>query len=278
MRQSRKQLDSFNGGGYSNVFTQQLDTGFVYDEIALRLANINIDQVLQIELVLNGDSIVNVDGQHFKDLDAHFGEAAESGILRIPFKDLSLKTDAGQNLSALATEITDNLVLKVRVGAATQAQIDAGSVPGLSGYYFASSYRQRVVLPRIYQENIAIGMSGLNNYKTFETGPAIRRMFFKDNGRIDEFRVRRNNQEIVWVMKADNANDLKRQKLNTVANQFVFSPVMTHFGLTDMLQTAGTKLEFLPTVSAAGDIAVVIHTLENAVNPKASPMAALAQA
>lgn len=271
MRQTRKALDSFTGGGFSNTFKQQLDVGMTIDEIVLNTTNINVNQIQLIELILNGDSIVSVDGQHFKDLHAHLKRPAETNRIRVPFKDLSLKTDAGQNLSSLVTMREDNLVLKIVVGAATQAQIDGSLVPSIEGYMYLSAPRKRVLLPRIKQENIAIGITGENNVKTIPTGPAVRRSFFKDNGRIESLRIKRNNMEILDAKKADNAADLKYYGLDTVANQFIFAPVMTGFGLLDMMQTAGSRLEVMPTVSAAGDMSVIMHTLEVFGRPDLDP-------
>lgn len=275
MRQTRKPLDSFTGGGYSNTFKQQLDVGMTIDEIVLNTTNINDDQVEEIELVLNGDPIVSVPGSHFKDLHTHLGNATETNKFRIPFKDLSIKTDAGQTLTSLVTISTDNLVLKIKIAAATQAQVTAGSVPAINGYMYLSASKSRLFIPRIKKEYIAIGMTGENNVKTIPTGPAIRRMFFEDGGRIDSLRMKRNNLELIDVTAEDNNADLKYFGLNTITNKFIFAPIQTGFGMLDMLQTANAKLELLPNVSAAGDMAVIMHTLEVAGNPGVDPVAVI---
>lgn len=279
MRSAFKRLDSFNGGGYGNTFKQQLDVGSTYEEIALNLENITVAQIIRVEVILNGDPIVSIDGQHLKDLDTHWGMSPESTTLRIPFRDLSLQTDAGQVLTSLVTEPTDNLVLSVRIDGATQTQIDNNLSPGLSGYAELTASRgARVVLPRIYSENIAIGMTGENNYKTFMTGPAIRRMFFKDGGRMESLRIKRNNYEIYELTKDEQNRKMERHGLHGVSNQFVFCPIQSRFGVLDMLQTEGSKLEIMPTVSAPGDMAVVMHTLEYVANTRQSPLRALTKA
>lgn len=275
MRQTRKALDSFTGGGYSNTFKQVLDVGMTIDQIVLNMTNINDNQVEEIEINLNGDPIVSVPGSHLKELHKHLGKSAETGRFRIPFKDLSIKTDSGQLLTSLVTLPTDNLVLKIKVGTVTAAQTSAGSVPSIAGYSYLSAARQRVFLPRIKKEFIAIGMTGENNVKTIPTGPAIRRMFFEDEGRIESLRIKRDNLEILDVTAADNNADLIDFGLNKVTDKFIFAPVMTGFGMLDMLRTAGTRLEVMPTVSAAGDMAVIMHTLEVAGNPGLDPMAVL---
>ncbi|MDG4812752.1 major capsid protein P2 [Hydrogenovibrio sp. 3SP14C1] len=275
MRNALIQLDGFNGGGYKNTFKQMLDVGSTYEEICLNLENINIDQVERVEVILNGDPIVSVDGQHLKDLDTHTKMPAETGVLRIPFRDLSLQTDAGQSLSSLVTMGTDNLILAVKIAPATQAQIDAGAVPGISGYSELSAPRgERVVVQRIYQENIAIGATGENNYKTFMTGPGLRRMFFR-SADMESLRIKIGRKEVFELSKTDQNRKLERYKLAGVTNQYIFAPIMTHWGILDMLDTEGRKLEIMPTVTAPGDIPVVFHTLENAKDPKTSPLRAL---
>ncbi|MBD3727327.1 MAG: hypothetical protein IE936_09715 [Moraxella osloensis] len=275
MRQVRKKLDSFTGGGYSNTFKQQLDVGMTIDEIVLNVTNIDTAQIEEIEINLNGDPIVSVDGQHLKDLHAHLGKPAETGRFRVPFKDVSLKTDQGQIMTSLVTLPTDNLVLKIKVGAVTSAQSTANAVPSVSGYMFLSAGRPRVFLPRIKREYIAIGMTGENNVKTIPTGPAIRRMFLLDGGRISRLRIKRDNMEILDADKADNEADLKYYGLQPVTGQFVFSPIMTGWGVMDMLKTANSKLELLPTVTEAGDMAVIMHTIEVAGNPGVDPLSVL---
>jgi hypothetical protein len=277
MRTVNKKLDSFTGGGYANSFKLQLDTGPTYEEIVLKLENIDIEQVTAVELILNGDSIIAVTGQHFKDLAAHLGEPPEAGKIRIPFRDYSLMTDAGQSLTSLVTLNTDNLVLIVRLAGATSAQVKAGDVPGLSGYAILSAGRaQRVLVPRIYQENIAIGMTGENNVKTMMPGPIIRRAFFEADGRMTNLRLKRSNAEVFDCETVDNDQDLERKGFKKLTGKYIFSPIMTRFGLVDGFQTANSKIEIMPTVDSAGDMAVIMHTLEVAGNPTVDPISLLA--
>lgn len=280
MRAVKKKLDGFVGGGYNNTFSQQLDTGMTFEEITLKLKNVTIEQVTKIDLVLNGDSIVSVPGQHFADLAKHLKQPEETDRLRIPFRDISLATDQGQILGDLVTFATDNLVLKVTIGAATQAQIDGGTVPSLSGYMNLTAtpagMATRQIVPRIYMENIAIGMTGENNVKTFPTGANIRRAFFIDNGRMTNLKIKRSNLEIHDQETADTEADMKRLGFDTVADQFIYAPIMTRFGMVDGLATAGTKLEIMPTVDAPGDMTVIMHVLENAKDARKSPFEVVA--
>ena len=272
-----KPLDSFTGGGYSGVFKQIIDAGSTIEEIDLELTNINVDQVHRVEFILNGDAIVSVPGSHFAELRTHLKKAAENGI-RIPFRDNSLQTDAGQMMTGLPTYATDDLVLAIHVSPATQAQIDNNLVPSIQGYVRLSQPRQRVVIPRIYEDSIAIGITGRNNVKTFVTGPAIRRMFMKDAGRITELEIKVDNKTVFQATPGKILRDLKDFNLEGVANQTVYAPIQTRWGMLDMLETADKKLEIQPTVNAAGDMTVVFHTLESADNPKESPLTAIARA
>lgn len=283
MRQNTKKVDGFSGGGYSNVFTQVMDVGFTYEEIVLKLENLTIAQVTMVELMLNGDAIIAVPGQHFADLAEHFKRTAETDRIRIPFRDMSLMTDQGQILTNLVTLPGDSLVLKVRTGAALSPSQD-GLSPGLGGYMKISSMhhgkvqgiRERKVIPRIVQDQIAAGKSGENNVKTFPTGPQIRRAFFEHGGRMTNLRIKRGNMEVFDAETDDNNADLVQSGFDILANTYIFSPIATRFGIYDGLETAGSKLEIFPTVNAPGDIPVIIHTLENVTDETSSPMSALA--
>lgn len=276
MRTVNKKLDSFTGGGYSNSFKLQLDTGPVYEELVLKLENITVEQVTSIELILNGDSIISVAGRHFKELAAHLKEPSEANKIRIPFRDHSLMTDAGQSLTSLVTLNTDNLVLNVRVSSATAGQVTNGYVPGLSGYAILSPGRaNRTLLPRIYKENIAIGMTGENNVKTMMPGPIIRRAFFEAGGRMTNLRLKRSNSEVFDCTTSDNNDDLARKGFASITGKYIFSPIMSRFGLVDGFQTANSKIEIMPTVHTAGDMSVIMHTLEVAGNPTIDPISVL---
>ncbi|MBE0470985.1 MAG: hypothetical protein IBX55_15940 [Methyloprofundus sp.] len=276
-RNTVRPLDSFTGGGYGGVFKMILDTGSTFEDIDLELTNINISQVHRVELILNGDAIVSVPGLHLVELRTHLKRAAESNVIRIPFRDNSLKTDAGQMLSGLPTYATDDLVLAIHISPATQAQIDGSLTPSIQGYMRLSAPRQRVVMPRIYEDSIAIGITGQNNVKTFVTGPSIRRMFFKDGGRITELEIKQEQKTIFKAKTAKILRDLKDNELEGVSGQTIYAPIQTRWGMLDMLDTAGKRLEIMPTVDAAGDMTVVFHTLESVANPKESPLNAIAR-
>lgn len=277
MRQTTKKLDSFSGGGYGNVFTQVMDVGFTYEELVIKLENIEVSQVTKVELILNGDAHISVPASHFADVREHLKFAAENDRIRINWRDLSLMTDQGQSMTALVTVPGDNLVLKVHVADRLTSKPDQTElVPGLSGYMKISGSRPvRKVLLRIVEEIAAAGKSGEVNIKTFQTGPQIRRAFFYHGGRMTNLRIKRNNIEIFDSEADDNNADLIQAGLDLVSDVYIFNPLMSGFGVFDGLETAGTKLEVMPTVSAPGDIPVILHTLENVANETASPMAAL---
>ncbi|MCA1778953.1 MAG: major capsid protein P2, partial [Xanthomonadaceae bacterium] len=73
MRFAIKKLDSFTAVGYGNTAQLQLDTGSTYEEIVLNTEKINVNQILRVEMILNGEAIVAVSGQHLKDIDTHLG-------------------------------------------------------------------------------------------------------------------------------------------------------------------------------------------------------------
>lgn len=284
MRQTKRNINGLSGGGYANAFKVNLDTGATIDEIVLKTENLNIDQVTQVELMLNGSPIVFIEGAHLVKHFAHNGNDAESNKIRIEFRDYEANTDAGQTLSSLVTLNDENLTLIVRTGAATQAQIDGNKVPGLSGYVLQSAARsRRIVRPRIYRTSISANATGEVSHTTFLKGPALKQMYL-EGGNVTRLRVLGAEQpgqtlELFDSTQADNDDDLKRHKKNPVTDTYVFNPVMKGWVMGDAFRTAKyQELDFRPTVSAAGDIPAVFHVLETEGNPRIDPFVAIAAA
>lgn len=275
MRQEYKPTRNFNGSDYGDAFTLDIQGGKTLDQLIIETTNVNDDQMGNAELLLNGTPIVSVAMSHFKDLMSAEGEAAEAGVWRINFKDLALKTDAGQVLSSLATYSDDEIVLTINIGQATQAQTDAGKKPVLKGMGVWSKEKPRVFIPMIKRANISTGVSGENTVGALRQGSSIKRIYFEDNSRITHLRLTRGDSDVLKVTREQYEREYKRYGKKLINGKFIFNPVMTGFGVRDMLKTAGEKVEFYPTLSAGGDMNVIIHDLVVADDPRLDPEAVL---
>lgn len=271
MRQIYNRINGFNGGGFSSRFTYNLDVGPTYREIVL-ITNLNNDQLTQVKLTLNGDTIYDVTGEQLLMLEAYKQNPALAGRFVIPFADNSVLTLESQALTELVTMEGDNLVLEIRTGAATAGQISAGTVPTMEAIATTTSGRtangdkiQRLYIPRLYSELVPAGATGKNVYKNFNRGPRIRRLHF-GNGvstAVTELEIKRDKLTLVDnIPKADNDFLLKRELLTPQTGYFHFDPMMYGYALSDFLQTVGQSFEINPTVSAAGDIPVLFETVE----------------
>ncbi|CAA0081303.1 Uncharacterised protein [Zhongshania aliphaticivorans] len=268
MRDIPKELSSFNGGGFSSRFTLNMDVGPTYKEIHLR-TNLNNDQLPRVTLTLNGDAIYDVTGEDLRMVEdykhAAEGYTQPTSFFVIPLADFTNKSQEGQDLSGLVTVAGDNLVLEVRTAAATAGQISGSLVPTMQAdAVMGVAQPARVLLPRMYKELIPVGATGKNKYRNFPRGPRIRRLHL--NGPVTDLEIIRD--DIIRFERDKVLQDylLARQQLSPQSGWYHFDPLMYHFAISDMLQTAaGKNFEINPTVSSAGDFDVLFETVE-AVN------------
>lgn len=266
MRDIRDELSSFNGGGFGSRFTLNMDVGPTYKEIFLR-TNLDNDQLTRITLTLNGDAIVDVDGEQLRMLEAYKhaakGYTAPDGHFKIPLADFTNKSQEGQDLSGLVTLPGDNLVLEIRTAAATAQQVTDSLVPTMQAdAVMGISQGRRVLVPRLYAELIPVGATGKNKYRNFPRGPRIRRLHL--NGPVTQLEIVRDDLTRFDSDKELQDDLLKREGLTPQTDYFHFDPLMYHFGISDMMQTAAAKnFEINPTVSSAGDFEVLFETLES---------------
>lgn len=266
MRDVPKQLSSFNGGGFSSRFTLNMDVGPTYKEIHLR-TNLDNDQLTRITLTLNGDAIVDVTGEELRMLEGYKysakGFTASDGFFVIPLADFTNKSQEGQDLSGLVTLPGDNLVLEIRTAAATASQISGSLVPTMQAdAVMGVAQPKRLLLPRLYSELIPVGSTGKNKYRNFPRGPRIRRLHL--NGPVTDLEILRD--DVIRFERDKELQDelLAREELSPQSGWYHFDPLMYHFGISDMMQTAAAKnFEINPTVSSAGDFSVLFETLES---------------
>lgn len=261
MRHITEEITGFNGGGFSSQWTLNMDVGPVYKEIILA-TNLDNDQLTQIQVTLNGDTIYDVSGEELRMLEAYKNRAQQNGRFVIPFSDMSCKTADGQDLSELVTLSGDNLTLTVKTAAATATQITNSLVPTLYGVaVMGAAKASRITIPRMVSELVQAGKTGKNVFKNFNRGPRIRRMHI-NSANVTELEIKRDKLTRYHVKKADNDYLLEREGLSVQAGYFHFDPIRTKFAINDFLQTAGSSFEINPFVSSAGDLNTLFETVE----------------
>lgn len=263
MRYHREELDDFSGAnGFGKTKTLHLAPGPIYHELQL-FTNVNNDQVEQVEVKVNGDAIYDITGDFLRKLEAYKKRYQGAGIFIVPFSDLTGRTQDGQHLSSLVTMPGDNITVKVKFGAATQAQIDANFVPEIKAVAITGSAPEGIVrqtIPRMYRETIDCGSTGKTSYKNFERGPRIRRLHIE--GDVERLEIKRDRKTRFELDAVQNTFGLKRDGREPQGGYFHFDPVQTGFVLADMLQTSGESFEINPTMGTAGDYEVVFETIE----------------
>jgi len=264
MRQSVKVLDALSGNSWGATSTLNLDTGLIYDSIALESADTDLLLgAARIEVLLNGDPIVSVSPSALALLNAVKGITNTSQRLVIPFADSSAATDEGQHLTSLVTMQSDSLVLKIRWSSAYQG---APQLPSVGGYFVGrnlySSDNVRAFIPRIYEDTLQAGITGRNPYKTFPRGARIRSMHLM-SATVERLEINRQGVTVFDMTKSANDGLIDDSGYSSQVGVFSFLPTAPgRFNRMDFLSTAVQSFEIIPTVSAAGNISTVFEVIE----------------
>lgn len=270
MRDVYAPFDDFTGGGFSGRKNTHISTGPFYKEMYVE-TNLNNDQLTQVALTIDGDPVIDVTGDHLRMLEAYKGNHQKDGVFVIPFSDFTGRTQDGQDLTGLVTNAGENIVLSIKVGAATQAQLDAGLIPEVKAYGRMGETRldkdgnvlKRELISRMYSDIIEAGSTGKINYSTFQRGPRLRRAHMY-NANITDLEVRRDRMPLIELTKDQNDFLLKRNGRTPQDGIFHLDPIQTGFNMTDILKTEGDSFVISPTLSQAGDFSVLFETIERA--------------
>lgn len=260
MRFVTKEMTGFNGGGFNSEWVLNCDVGPTYKQITLR-TNLAVEQITQVVLKLNSETIVDLTAVELNMLQGYKKRQQEDGVIVIPFTDFSQVLIGAQNLTELVTMPNDNLTMIVRTGDATTAQLDASTVPTISGQAMLAPARdRRVVLPRKYSGLIQVGKTGKNVYKNFERGSRILRMHLK--GSVARLEIERDSIKRFEADKVDNDFELKDFGYEPQSGYYHFDPIKTGYAAEDALQTAGNSFEINPFVSSTSDIPTIFEIVE----------------
>lgn len=260
---------------YSVLATLRLDAGIKYQELVLRATNIDNDQIEYVELTVNGNVKYRVSGDFLRSLEAFKNHHQEDGVFVIPFGDLSARTIDGQRLSALQTLPGDNVILKIKLKAATGAQTSGNLSPVIDVY--AAMYKVptvnangnmvRGLIPRMYTDVLTIGKTGRVVIKPFmNVSPKrLRRLHFESDNITEIELIQRG--VTVYKEKVEQLNfNLKR-----VDDRLSRTPQAgyTHLDFTragwaasDLVDTNYGEIELALTVSDGASIDMIVEALD----------------
>lgn len=281
MRHTEIELAALSGGsanGYKGKFQLQLETGVRYKEIHVLTKNLEENQIKEIRITKDGDSIIEMGGWFFHALQKYKREHHDANVLIIPFADFAQMTQKAQNLSGLDTLPTENWVLHIETAEATAAQTTANSVAEISLEAIMSPLPAwgRLYLPRIYEDTIVANRTGEVRFKQFteqnKSGmpTAIRRAHLLGE-HVTEFKVLQDEKVIFEKTAEKNVYDLKRSDLepqqftnnaNALEAIYHFDPTKTAFGFVDKFNTDEGKFEARMKLNAPKSIPVIYEVVE----------------
>ncbi|TBR44346.1 hypothetical protein CBF23_003245 [Marinomonas agarivorans] len=244
-----KRLNGFNGVGWGSKASMSLPTGPTYNEIQL-VTSLRPEQIRQVNVVLNGDNIVQVSGEQLVMMEqykGHYvqeasfdgsGNLTKSGIFVIPFTNPTAKNQTGAYFGGLVTLQGENITLEVEIENGSGAL----SLEAIS--YQAPAQEKRIFVPRIKTHIFQANATGWNDFTTFPASAdvSIRRAYFK--GSVNRLIVERDSVVLFDVTKV--AQEFQQSRVDRVpqSGYFVLDPTMYGFEQADVLNT-GYRSEFV---------------------------------
>lgn len=268
MKRIPTRIKSFSGLGWSAVPSVQLAGGPTYHQIVINTnsatpENLAAADINYVRLLLNGDAIVELTGVQLDDLQKYKGLHTAAGVFVLPLGDKSANTLPSQFAGRLVTFPTDNLVLEVSIGA-KGAHTD--TLPTLNATAWVSaSEPAREWLPRIRTLNYDASAVGVNSLTTLPRGPVIQRAHFLTDASL--LRVLRDRINVFELSADDNSFNLQEWGRAPQPGYYHFDPVASGFDGADAFITAANELEFQLTVGTAGNIKVLLETIERVGAP-----------
>jgi hypothetical protein len=261
MRHQPHYVKSFSGLGWGQSPSVRLTGGPTYERIVIDTNDgtnfLAAADILFARIYLNGDMIHEWTGADLVMLVDYAGLPAQNGIFVLPFEDVTAQTIAGQEQSAFVTFPTDAVDLKITLAAAGGRAWN----PTLKAVgYVSAAQSKRTLLKRTRTINFDASAVGLNNLTTVERGPAIMRMHFATSA--TDLSIQRDFVTVYENTAEINAYNLKQLGRVPQTGYFHFDPVATGFNQADIFRTVSNQLDFRLTTTAAGNIPVLIESLE----------------
>lgn len=239
-----------------------IDPGSTYHQLELVTNITDAALIKEVELELNGDTIITLTGQEMKMLEAYKKHHSEAGRYIIPFSLIEAKTSQGVQSSELVTMAGDNITLWIDVG-----DLSGVDKPFIRGRAKISSPQPvRYYIPRIYRFNLNASASGRNDHQWQKKGAEfmLRRVHCKTDGDvITRLEIQRDNTIVYENNASDNVFDLRRDGSHAGRapqnGYFHFDPIASGHVMEGLFPTQNQSIVFRFTVSEPTNIQCLVE-------------------
>lgn len=255
MFQIPKKLNSFNGLGWGQAATLDIDTGAVFHEILLQSGTLTPADIEWVTLTLNGDDIIKLKGIDLLMLERYRKRYVTSGLVVLYLSDIMNEGLQARNVSSLVTFPTDQLTLKVDIAAGS------GAIDLKASAQVSASQPERIVIPRKFRQNIQAGQTANNEWTKLQRGPAIQRIHLEgDVGRVKW----KKDGYTAWERDADvNTAMLKRMDRAPQPGYFHFDAIESDFGLADLFGTVvNESLVMEYDIGTPGNLPMIVESIQ----------------
>lgn len=253
-------LESFSAVGAGQTANLVLATGVTYDAVYLE-TNLTPAEMLKVRLELNAEEIFALSGDELKMLDlfdeveASFAGPTYRYALPLQYETAILADT--QRTTSLVLGPGDNCVINV--------DIDAAAVsPTLSAFAETSAFRGTRQLVRKFERyTVPVAAAGITEFFSMNKGSRVLRMHF-NTADMDGLEVIRDRLKVYELDKARNDYLLTRAGKTPQAGYFHFDPTKQGFPIIDGFATSAQNLVFRLSMTAGGNVPVLVERLDAA--------------
>ena len=192
-------LPSLSNVALGSTATLNLPIGRTYDQIRLKLTDLNLDEVQNIELIANGKTFASwKDGAQVKFLNDYYGRPADpAGQLTFHFVRPEMADLTQRRMFALGTADLKTLTLRFDIPATTVA----GTAPVVEAWAVQSEPAPMGVVTKIKRFPFASSVAGIKEIDNLPTGGARIMAIHALKGDIDKSEVEMNSVKVFDAQK-----------------------------------------------------------------------------
>lgn len=255
MFQIPKKLNSFDGLGWGQRATLDIDTGATFHEFLLESNTLTAANIQWVTLELNGDDIVRLKGTDLVMLERYRKRYETPGFFVLYLSDIVNEGLQARNVSSLVTFPTDQLTLRVDIGAGS------GAIDLKASAQVSAAQAERVVIPRKFRQNIQAGQNVNNEWMKLQRGPAVQRIHLEGN--VTRVKWLKDGNKVWERESSTNTAMLKRMDRAPQAGFFHFDAIESDFGLADLFGTAvAESLVMEYDITTPGNLPMIVETVQ----------------
>jgi hypothetical protein len=276
MLQVLKRLNGFNGVLWGSKASVALPAGPTYTEIHLE-TSLTAAQIRQVNVILNGDTIVAVSGADLVMMEKYKGHhvqeaefdgddnLTQSGVFVIPFTNPNAKNQQGGNFGGLVTLAGENITLEVEIA-------DGSGALTLAGHsYTTAAQARRIWEPNIKTHIFQANSTGLNDYPSFPASAAvnIRRAYFK--GDLSRLILERDGTTLFDATKG--VYEFQQTRVGRVpqTGYFTFDPTIYGYEMADVLNTGKvSEFVFRMDLGTAASVRILVESIKQVASLQAA--------